>query len=112
MSHVIPASQELELVRFAVEHVDRTKPRFAALLWHENVHPIPFFGSLASARVLTFGLNPSAGEFADHRSWPPRLSIEELTSRLVGYFNGLGTPPHRWFNAWSAALGRQRPSTR
>jgi hypothetical protein len=112
MSPVVPSSHELELVRFAVEHVNHTGPRFEALLRHENVHAIPFFGSLASARVLTFGLNPSAGEFADHRSWPARLSIEELTSRLVGYFNGLGTPPHRWFDAWSAALGRQRPSTR
>lgn len=73
--------------------------------WHSaNWHPIPFFGSLASARILTFGLNPSAGEFAAGRSWPTRLSAEALTEPLVGYFNGYRAGHHPWFRAWSDSL--------
>ena len=34
------------------------------------LHPIPFFGNLESAQVLTIGLNPSSTEFAPWRQWP------------------------------------------
>ncbi len=95
---------ELTVVQHAIKLVKRTQPRFASLMRDVNWHPIPFFGSLATARILTFGLNPSAGEFTVGRSWPAQLSAEALTERLVGYFSGHGAGDHRWFKAWSESL--------
>ena len=88
MSPEITSDHELGVVQDAIELVNRTQPRFASLMRDVNWFPIPFFGSLASARILTFGLNPSAGEFAVGRSWPAQLSAEALAKRLVGYFKG------------------------
>jgi len=97
--------QELAVVRHACDVIDRTKTHFAPLMRDVPWHPIPFFGSLASARLLTFGLNPSAGEFSTGRSWPTRLSAEALTDRLTGYFADDAIAPHHpWFRAWADAL--------
>jgi hypothetical protein len=61
-------------------------------------HPIPFFGQLETARVLTVGLNPSTTEFEARRCWPYDLSTECLAHRLNNYF-GLPYPPlHPWFD--------------
>ena len=63
-------------------------------------HPIPFFGNIESARVITVGLNPAITEFADHRRWMPNLNAEELALRLVNYFRLAGVcypVPHSWF---------------
>ena len=95
---------ELAVVQHAIKLVNRTQPRFASLMRDVNWHPIPFFGSLASARILTLGLNPSAGEFAVGRSWPAQLSAEALAERLVGYFSGHGAGGHPWCKAWSESL--------
>ncbi len=60
-------------------------------------HPIPFFGPLGTARVLTVGLNPSTTEFEPWRCWQNTLTAEALAQRLYNYF-GLGYPkPHPWF---------------
>lgn len=67
-------------------------------------HPIPFFGDIRRARVLTVGVNPSAEEFAVKRRWPASLTATELERRLVGYFVDAPAPPHDWFNTWSKAL--------
>ncbi len=104
MSPQIVSTQELAVVQHALRTVDGTQARFASLMRDVNWHPIPFFGSLASARILTFGLNPSAGEFAARRSWPAELSAEALTQRLVWYFDGQRADHHRWFRAWSDSL--------
>lgn len=65
-----------------------------------RTHPIPFFGDLSTATVLTVGLNPSATEF-EGRGWPETLDDAALTERLVRYFE---RPPHPWFAAWEEAL--------
>lgn len=65
-----------------------------------RTHPIPFFGNLSTAVVLTVGLNPSATEF-EGRDWPETLDDAALTERLVRYFE---RPPHPWFAAWEEAL--------
>lgn len=65
-------------------------------------HPIPFFGNITTAKVLTIGVNPSAGEFIE-RSWPEQLDAESLTERLLRYFDAL-PGPHPWFKPWIEAL--------
>lgn len=104
MAPVTPSSQEFRVVQQALDLVTRTQPRFASLMREVNVHPIPFFGSPASARIVTFGLNPSATEFEPARSWPTQLSAEALTVRLVGYFDNHEVVHHRWFEAWARSL--------
>jgi hypothetical protein len=62
--------------------------------------PIPFFGNVEHARLVTVGLNPSSGEFAPWREWEAVSGPEELTFRLVNYFRLAGVvlpPAHRWF---------------
>ena len=48
--------------------------------------PVPFFGKIDSARVLTVGVNPSDGEFKN-RNWPESLDPEDLKERIYAYFN-------------------------
>ena len=70
-------------------------------------HPIPFFGNIESAKVITIGLNPAITEFAKHREWKPSLDEEALTFRLVNYFRLGGIqypPPHGWFSEVSEFL--------
>lgn len=62
-------------------------------------HPIPFFGNLSGARVITIGLNPSSGEFEPWRNWPSgEIDSDELALRLVNYFRLPYTLPHPWFS--------------
>src|SRR5438034_1107110 len=72
-------------------------------LFDSNVQtiPIPFFGNVANATVVTVGLNPSDGEL---RSWPKSVDVGTLQSRLVDYFSSPQFPPHPWFERWSEAL--------
>jgi hypothetical protein len=98
---------EMQLVESALEHVEFNRHRFEPLMRVGlQTHPIPFFGSLNSARVVTLGLNPSSGEFITSRQWPTSITSSGLTERLVGYFNSTLPPPHRWFEGWSDALTR------
>jgi hypothetical protein len=60
-------------------------------------HPIPFFGRLETARVLTVGLNPSTTEFEARRCWLYELTTERLAQRLYNYFKLPYPPPHPWF---------------
>jgi hypothetical protein len=72
------------------------------------LHPIPFFGVVEHAKVITVGLNPSSTEFVDGR-WPTTpLTSCELTRRLVDYFRLSHTPPHHWFAElqWSLEILR------
>ena len=61
------------------------------------LHPIPFFGVIENARVVTVGLNPSSTEFIEAGRWPTTLTPCELTQRLVHYFREPEIPPHYWF---------------
>ena len=67
-------------------------------------HPIPFFGRLARARVITLGLNPSAAEFVPSRNWPISITAAELAKRLVNYWISESPGPHPWFQPWSTVL--------
>ena len=65
--------------------------------------PIPFFGKLETALVLTVGLNPSDGEIRG-RNWESTLDPVAACARLTGYFNGGAFQPHPWFERWKRAL--------
>lgn len=73
------------------------------------LHPIPFFGVIENAKVITVGLNPSTTEFDEAGRWPMTpLTPCELTRRLVDYFRLSHTPPHHWFAElqWSLEILR------
>jgi hypothetical protein len=65
--------------------------------------PIPFFGRLDTAIVLTVGVNPSADEFRADRAtiWRGVTSSADLLNRLTSYFE---SAPHPWFGPWRSAL--------
>lgn len=68
-------------------------------------HPIPFFGDLHAARILTVAVNPSSTEFESWRRWPDQLmDATELKEHLVSYFRSKKAPPHKWFREIETAL--------
>jgi hypothetical protein len=71
---------------------------------HLDTVPIPFFGDIANARVLTVGLNPSDGELRG-RGWPRPVDTPTLYDRLTRYFDNPQFSPHPWFATWIQALG-------
>ncbi len=71
------------------------RERFSGILppASEPWHPIPFFGPITTATVLTAAMNPSAGEFRG-RGWAASLPASSLAERLTSYFS---RRPHPWF---------------
>lgn len=68
-------------------------------------HPIPFFGNLESAQILTIGLNPSSTEFEAWRHWPnDEMKADILARRLASYFRSVQPRPHPWFGELQEAL--------
>lgn len=80
--------------------------RFEAL-YHSGrkVSPVPFFGDVRKATVLTIGVNPSADEFLPSRGWQEEPDAQYLEHRLLNYFTTAPAPPHPWFRTWVDALG-------
>jgi hypothetical protein len=88
------------LLAQVVSGVAATNSQFAALLKPGiTAHPILYFGDPTTAQIATFGVNPSADEFARGR-WPTTVTFPQLDSRLVNYFNNPSAPPHRWFDGY------------
>jgi len=96
----------MDYSRFLMEvmaDVEATDSRYAALKRPGlRTYPIPFFGRIDSATVLTVGTNPSSGEFEGNR-WPLDADARYVSERLLGYFEA-GPPAHPWFDAWRDAL--------
>ena len=65
--------------------------------------PIPFFGDVLSAKVITVGLNPSDGEIRG-RDWHQPISPAKIYERLLTYFNNPQFRSHPWFDAWERGL--------
>lgn len=87
-----------------INGVEKTAPDFDGIVYPDAVtFPIPFFGQIDCAQVLTVGVNPSDGEFRG-RKWPASINASHLSKRLLGYFNNLEVPPHPWFQTWSSSL--------
>ena len=97
---------ELELVITALRIPEETAGRYSELApLNFQCHPIPFFGSLDRASVITLGLNPSTHEFTSARNWPLQITAEQLASRLVNYWTPNSPGSHPWFKPWSTVLG-------
>jgi hypothetical protein len=95
-----------------VAYEAKTRGQFASLYRADvTAHPVPFFGNISKAVLLTVGVNPSATEFVG-RNWPQRIPSAELAARLHSYFDGAPVPPHPWFEAWEQALASLRLSYR
>jgi hypothetical protein len=92
---------------YAVQrYVEFTQAKYAPLL-KSNVptHPICCFGNPAQARVITIGVNPSVGEFDDHRWAAEAMSHNALAERCRTYFAaGAPAAPHSFFTPWREAL--------
>jgi hypothetical protein len=69
-----------------------------------HTHPIPFFGDILSAEIITLGVNPAASQFDQRYGWPRDSSAEYLYQRLRNYFTLGDHPPHPWFGKWEKAL--------
>ena len=76
----------------------------------QPVIPIPFFGHIEAAKVVTVGLNPSSEEikagFADGY-WHEAMTAKAANGRLTEYFEYARHPfhrPHPWFDTWERAL--------
>jgi|GEM_PF-759093 len=69
-----------------------------------KINPIPFFGDLENAEILTLGVNPSPTEFIENRCWKPQMEAGELSFRLVNYFRLRNPPYHGWFEPLETML--------
>ncbi|MCX7046257.1 MAG: hypothetical protein NTX50_12320 [Candidatus Sumerlaeota bacterium] len=71
------------------------------------LHPIPYFGDINNAEIITIGANPSDKEFVA-RGWPVPPNIPytnaALANRLRNYFSQEPGPSPRYFNPWIAGL--------
>ena len=102
-----PSSKLIELVAEIQKQVEKTHPIYAGNFVSNLVtHPIPFFGKLAEAEILTVGLNPSPREF-DNARWPVfKIAPEFLASELYNYFENDHRLWHPWFEKWATATSQ------
>ncbi len=73
-----------------------------------NLYPVPCFGQLETADILTLGANPSADgmHFGENNYWP-EWNNDDLAIRLIcqcccGYFDN--NQAVRWFGRWNSIL--------
>ena len=64
--------------------------------------PIPFFGNIQTAKIITIGANPSSTELKNNE-WSETMSSSQIKGKLVDYFND---NPHKWFDTYELALGK------
>ena len=62
--------------------------------------PIPFFGNIRTAKIITIGANPSATELRNN-GWVENMDANQISEKLTQYFHN---QPHNWFKPWEAAL--------
>jgi hypothetical protein len=73
-------------------------------------NPIPFFGDLENAEILTLAVNPSPTEFHKDRCWKSKMEAKELSFRLVNYFRLWNPPYHGWFTSLETILRQNKCS--
>jgi hypothetical protein len=95
-----------EHLQRVINHVQETRDRFRDLTVKGlNTMPIPFFGDIEEAEILTVGVNPAASEFKKNRNWRfSEATPDYLGARLRNYFRLGDPPPHSWFDAWDESL--------
>jgi hypothetical protein len=101
-----------EHIRKVLEHVTSTDDCFHKLYSGSPVtSPIPFFGNISTAEIITVGVNPAESEFRN-RNWPRYpVSTDYLELRLPNYFHLVRPEPHPWFDPWEAGLRVLRQSS-
>jgi hypothetical protein len=106
-----PSPKLIELLREVKATVQKTNADFSNL-YRTNfpTYPIPFFGNLEMAEVLTISVNPSSEEFCADRNWQQDLNEAKISHRLVNYFRLWNPPPHGWFTPLETRLRLQRCS--
>ena len=92
-----------------MDDMNKTWPKYKDLEAKKDkkpiqTHPIPFFGDIKNAKVLTVGVNPSATEFYIKRNWPDETTAADLRDRLINYFQHDAAVSHQWFETWEKAL--------
>ncbi len=104
-----PSNQLIELVDDTINTVENTDGEFSCLYGECKLRcPIPFFGDVENAEVLTLAVNPSDTEFYEDREW--KRTIGEVTDskplsfRLVNYFRSWRPPPNAWFTPLETKL--------
>nr|WP_318660711.1 hypothetical protein [uncultured Treponema sp.] len=73
-----------------------------AELFDKNIPlvPIPFFGNISSAKIITIGANPSSTELK-RNFWSEKISSNKILDRLLNYFD---YSPHEWFDTYEQGL--------
>ncbi len=108
-----PSDQLVKLVnevQTTVAHTDNQIPEFYDEKKFPIRHPIPFFGDLENAEILTLAVNPSPREFHEDRCWKNQMEARELSFRLVNYFRLWNPPAHGWFASLETNLRRNNCS--
>lgn len=98
-----PSQAEQNLVRMSLQIATNTASKYSELMPVRSCRPIPFFGPIERAKVITFGLNPSTKEFTKKRNWS-RITDAELPDELVNYWTNEERTPHKWFQPWETVL--------
>jgi hypothetical protein len=88
-----------------IKHVGKTHGKFRELSVDGlKTMPIPYFGDIEKAEILTVGVNPAASEFKN-RNWPEiEATADYLAPRLRNYFCLRYPVAHRWFSPWEESL--------
>jgi hypothetical protein len=94
---------EQKLVRMALNIAADTALDYSALMPERQCRPVPFFGPIERAKVITFGLNPSTGEFTKQRRWS-EVTDAALADELVNYWTNPRRTRHEWFQPWETVL--------
>ena len=107
-SCLVPSRKVIELVAGIQAEQGEMERLYRGSILRDGVplHPVPFFGNLDNAAIVTIGLNPSSTEFEPWRGWPDvPMESEDLARRLAGYFRNVNPRPHAWFGDYQEALG-------
>jgi hypothetical protein len=103
-----PSRNAIELVADIQAEQVEIEQKYRETILRDGIplHPVPFFGNLDCAAIVTIGLNPSSTEFEPWRSWPNEaMTPDDLARRLAGYFRSVNPRPHSWFGEYQEALG-------
>ena len=99
------SAPRLALLQQIVAHCQATNVQYASLFRAEvNSRPIAYFGNPLTARVATFGVNPSATEFTGNRWLQPAVELAQLDYRSVNYFCNPDVEAHPWFKGYETSL--------
>jgi hypothetical protein len=93
-------------IQRVIDHVRQSHSKFSEVTGDDlGTTPIPFFGDIEKAEILTVGVNPSTSEFKENRNWKKtNVTAEYLEARLRNYFRLSDPRFHHWFSPWEDSL--------